>query len=297
MATQQQAVEQEGAEEEVEGVVEGADETQTGGAEQVETIRLSRRKREQQERDDRMSALEADRTARTEEAARLRAELQQTREGLARMQGAVEQLGKRQSQPREPAGPSEEPIERRIAKTVKSANEALGKNDLDSYHEHMLEAMDLKAQAIVEAREKSRPAPAAAAAQVPQKPAWVTAIEFQYPDVLTHPRGQSTVFAFEPIVGGNFSPEKLHTMFRRARAELGLGEAATPVAPATRAATPAARALHTGITSTGTGARRTSAGEVSEVKIPRRNLEEMMKAGLSRTQAAKAWRESYGDEG
>jgi hypothetical protein len=156
-ANQQQA--EEGAEEEVQGELEAVDETQGEGApEQTETIRLSRRKREQQERDDRMAALEADRTARTEEAARLRAELQATREAQARMQGALEQISQRQAQPRD-TGPAEEPIDARIKKAVRAANEALGKQDLDTYHDHMGALMELKAQQIVEARERARPAP------------------------------------------------------------------------------------------------------------------------------------------
>lgn len=297
MATQaNQQTDQEGAEEEVQGDIEAVDETQGEGApEQTETIRLSRRKREQQERDDRMAALEADRTARTEEAARLRAELQQTREAQARMQGALEQISQRQAQPRE-TGPAEEPIDARIKKALKLANAALSKPqaDLDEYQEHMLSVMELKAQAIVEQRERARPAPQQAPQRV-DKPAWVTAIEFQYPDVLTHPRGQQTVIAYEPLVEGNFSPEKLHRMFTAARTHLGLGAPAATTAA--RPATQAARSLHTGITSTGTGPRRPAAAGDTEVKIPKKNLEEMMRAGLTRTQAAKAWRESYGDEG
>lgn len=83
MALSQEAAKDSELPEEVVAEVEAAEKGGEAGADQPEeqvTVRLSRRKKEQQEREDRMAALEADRTARSQEADRLRQELQQTRE-------------------------------------------------------------------------------------------------------------------------------------------------------------------------------------------------------------------------
>ncbi len=279
--------------EEVVGEIEAAEGGQDAGGEdegeQQVTVRLSRRKKEQQEREERMAALESDRTARAQEAERLRQELAQTREAQARMQGILEQM-QRMPAGRE-SGREEAPVDLRdkLDELRRTANDQLGKQDLDAWQRTQEAIMDakaeMKARAIVAAQQKNMPAPQQ---QAPQKPDWVRAIEFQYPDVLTDPRGQHTVGIFDSLLGQTeqFGPQRLHKAFQRARTELGLAQAP--------AASNQARQLHTGISSNGVG-RKPANGD-SVVNMPRHYLETALKSGMTRAEAAKAWRESYPNE-
>ena len=145
---------------------------------------------------------------------------------------------------------------------------------------------EMKARAIVAAQQKSQPAPVQ---QQPQKPQWVFAVEMQYPDVLTDPRGQHTVGIFDSLLGQTeqFGPQRLHKAFQRAQVELGLAKQAG-------AATGQSRQLLTGITSNSVG-RRQSNGD-SVVNMPRHYLETALRSGMTKAEAAKAWKESYPNE-
>lgn len=292
MALSQEAAKDSELPEEVVAEVEAAEGGKDQGEDQEQqvTVRLSRRKKEQQEREERMAALESDRTARAQEAERLRQELQQTREEQARMRGMLEQI-QRQPAGRESAR-EEAPVDLRdkLDELRRAANDALGKQDIETWQRHQEAIMDakaeMKARAIVAAQQKNMPAPVQ---QQPQKPDWVRAIEFQYPDVLTDPRGQHTVGIFDSLLSQaeQFGPQRLHKAFQRARAELGLTQTQ-------QQATGQSRQLLTGITSNGVG-RKPSNGD-SVVNMPRHYLETALRSGMTRAEAAKAWRESYPNE-
>lgn len=278
-----------GLPEEVIAEVEGAE--QEGGdgqpqPEQRETIRLSRRKKEQQERDARMEALEA----RAAEADRVRGELAQTREALARQQGAIEQLSRSQFQQREtPAARAEpeESIDRRISRANKTANEALAKSDLDGYHEQMQTIMELKARQIFDAQPK--PVVQQQVQQV-QKPAWVLATEVQHADVMSHPQGQMVVGSIDALLnqmGEAWGPARLHKAMAEARTRLGI----KPPAAAPQAGQ---RQLMTGLQSSGTGPRANPGERV--VNVPKDYLATAARMGMNKAQAAKAWADSYPDE-
>lgn len=250
-------------------------------------FRLSRRKKEQQEREGR----EADLAARAAESDRLRSELQRQGEETARLRGAMEQMNafqaRQQAQPAQRQGADDEgdSLPEKIAARLKKADTALKGSDLDEYHAQMRQVMRLEAQAIVAAQ----PRPAAPQQQAPQKPAWVTAIEFQYPDVLSHPRGQPTVGAVDSLLttmGEQWGPDRLHKAFQRARAELGLKVAAAP--------TTQQRQLHSGISSGGLGPNRS--GGDRTVNIPREYLAVAAKSGMSKKEAVKAYMETYPEE-
>ena len=292
MALSQEAAKDSELPEEVVAEVEAAEGGKDQGEDQEQqvTVRLSRRKKEQQEREERMAALESDRTARAQEAERLRQELQQTREEQARMRGMLEQI-QRQPAGRESAR-EEAPVDLRdkLDELRRAANDALGKQDIETWQRHQEAIMDakaeMKARAIVAAQQKNMPAPVQ---QQPQKPDWVRAIEFQYPDVLTDPRGQHTVGIFDSLLSQaeQFGPQRLHKAFQRARAELGLTQTQ-------QQATGQSRQLLTGITSNGVG-RKPSNGD-SVVNMPRHYLETALRSGMTKAEAAKAWRESYPNE-
>lgn len=292
MALSQEAAKDSELPEEVVAEVEAAEGGKDQGEDQEQqvTVRLSRRKKEQQEREERMAALEADRTARAQEAERLRQELAQTREEQARMRGMLEQI-QRQPPGRESAR-EEAPVDLRdkLDELRRTANDALGKQDIEAWQRHQEAIMDVKAEmkarAIVAAQQKNQPAPVQ---QQPQKPDWVRAIEFQYPDVLTDPRGQHTVGIFDSFLAQSeqFGPQRLHKAFQRARAELGLMQTQ-------QQATGQSRQLLTGITSNGVG-RKPSNGD-SVVNMPKHYLETALRSGMTKAEAAKAWRESYPNE-
>lgn len=273
--------------EEVKDAEDGAGEGPKG-EEPRETIRLSRYKRKEQEREEREAALKAERDERAAETERLRAELAQTRELTARLHGAVEQMQRqpREAQQQRQTVDEDTPMSLRdkIDERRRVAQEALGKSDLDAYQREMEGIMELKARAIVAAQPRQQ-----VQAQQPQqvqKPDWVRAVEWHYPDILAHPRGQHTVGVLDSLATDPWGPERLHRAFQRARTELGIKPAV--------ASAPASRGLYTSMESTATGGRSTR-GETS-VSIPKKNLEEMLRAGLTRAQAAKAWKESYPEE-
>lgn len=206
------------------------------------------------------------------------------------MRGMLEQI-QRQPAGREPSR-EEAPVDLRdkLDEHRRQAADALGKQDIDNWQRHQEAIMDVKAEmkarAIVAAQQRSMPAPQP---QAPQKPDWVRAIEFQYPDVLTDPRGQNTVGIFDSFLAQSeqFGPQRLHKAFQRARVELGLAQTQ-------QAATGQARQLHTGISTNGVG-RQSKNGE-SVVNMPRHYLETALRSGMTKAEAAKAWRDSYPNE-
>lgn len=281
-----------GLPEEVVAEIEGAQEGGEGGEQPNEqvTVRLSRRKREQEERENRLKAAE-DRAAAAERIANELRQQQATES--AHLRGTLEQMQRQwttQQQAPQQRQNDEEPIERRIAAERKAADAALKAGELGDYHERMERMIDLRAQAQVQAILAAQPKPQPQAAPQQQKPAWVTAIEFQYPDVLSHPRGQQTVAIVDQLNAAEaWGPERLHKSFQRARNELGL----KPAAPA---ASNGQRALYGSVQSSATGGGRSSGGGEERVTLPKDYLERAARMGMSRAQAAKAWKESYPDE-
>lgn len=274
---------------EIEGA-EGGESTDQQQEEAPVTFKLSRRKREQQEREERVKAAE-ERAAKAEQLANeIRA---QSAQETAHLRGTVEQMQRQwqtqAQQAQQPRQQEEAPVERRIAAAQKAAEAALKNSDLAEYHEQMGAIMDLRAEAKAQAILASMPKPPPQAAPVAQKPAWVTAIEFQYPDVLSHPRGQQTVAIVDQLLGSEqWGPERLHKAFQRTRTELGLKPAAAP-------ASNGQRALYGSVNSTATGGGRPSNGG-DRVTVPKEYLSIAMRAGMTQAQAAKAWKDSYPDD-
>ena len=279
---------------EIEGAQEGG-EGREGGAEGEApvTIRLSRRKKEQQEREERLKAAE-DRAAAAE---RIANELrQQSAQESAHLRGTLEQMQRQftASQQQPTARPAaEEPIERRISTEMKAAEAALKASDLGEYHERMGRLMDLRAEAKAQAIIAAQPKPQVQQQpQQQQRPPWVMAIEMQYPDVLSHPRGQQTVGIVDQLLSHEpWGPDRLHKAFQRARTELGMKPAAAPAPAAGQ------RALYGSIQTSGTGGggRRGADGSES-VTVPKEYLSMATRSGMTKAQAAKAWKDSYPDE-
>lgn len=281
-----------GLPDEVVAEIEGG---QEGGEDQQQdapvTLKLSRRKKEQEERELRLKAAE-DRAAAAER--QIQEISSRASSETAHLRGTLEQMqrqwttAQQQNAPRQAA---EEPIERRIATELKAAETALGASDLREYHEHMGRVMDMKAEAQARAIIAAQPRAAAPPAAAPQKPAWVTAIEFQYPDVLSHPRGQQTVGIVDQLLTNEtWGPERLHKAFQRSRAELGLKPAAAP-------ATNGQRGLYGSVSSSATGnGRAASGGGEERVTIPKNYLAVGRRSGMTDAQYARAYRDSNPDE-
>jgi len=269
---------------------ESGEEEEGPKVEETEAIVVpSRRKKREQENQARIAEAERAAAARDAEARELREQLQRTREETAQMRGMLEQLGRQQQAPRETAAPAED-IDAEIRKEMKRQQSALAgpQADFAEYQESQARMMELQARKIWAAQPK--PQPVQQAPQQPQKPDWVRAIEYQYPDVLTHSQGQAAVGHFDQLsgtLGMAFGPERLHKAFQRARVELGLAQQAAP--------TNGARQLLSGGQFGDGGGQRKKPGERS-VNIPREHLARMLKAGMTKAEAAKAWAESYPDE-
>ena len=272
---------------EIEGV-EGAGVDEDGQPAEQRVV-VSRRKQQQQEREERLAAIEARAVAAEERAARIENERAADNARFEEMRRTQEMMFRGQQQG--PARTPDEPIPDQIAKRMKAANAALAKSDLDDYHEQIMAVVDLKARMAI-------PAPQPVPQGPPQKPAWVTAIEFQYPDVLSHPKGVPTVAYVEGLEDGVFGPEKLHRMFQRARRDLGLAQQAAPVqrqAPANNAA----RQLYSTPASSGASApAKRGAGEGSVKVTPElKSFLRIMEAnGVPKAKAMKSWMESYPSE-
>lgn len=276
---------------EIEGAQEGGGE-EGGQDEAPVTFKLSRRKKEQQEREERVKAAE-DRAARAEQLANeIR---QQSATETAHLRGTLEQFQRQfqgfQQQANQPRQAQDEvPVEKRISNEIRAAEEALAKSDLREYHERMGHIMDLKAQVQAQAIFAKMPQPQAQAAPQAQKPAWVTAIEFQYPDVLSHPKGQQTVAIVDQLLGSEqWGPERLHKAFQRSRTELGLKPTAAPPSNGQRA-------LYGSVNSTSVGGGRPSAGGEDKVSVKRSDLEMAKRFGMTAAQYAKAQKESFPNE-
>jgi hypothetical protein len=272
---------------EIEGV-EGAGVDEDGQPAEQRVV-VSRRKQQQQEREERLAAIEARAVAAEERAARIEMERAADNARFEEMRRTQEMMFRGQNQG--PAPAAQEPIPDQIQKRLKAASAALGKADLDDYHEQMLAVMELKAKQNIPAPQPIPQAPM-------QKPAWVTAIEFQYPDVLSHPKGVPTVAYVEGLEDGVFGPEKLHRMFQRARRDLGLAQQAAPVqrqAPANNAQ----RQLYsTPSSSSAPPPRARGAGEGSvKMTTELKNFLRIMEAnGVPKAKAMKSWMESYPSE-
>lgn len=189
---------------------------------------LSRRQQAEQER---MAQIEAA-NRRSEAAEKIAEELRAARaadsERFARMEQALEFVARQRQEAPPPQHRQEAPapsVDEQVKKLRRDANDALGKNDIDAFHD----ANEQIARVIGRAEADSRVR--AAMAQMPQpqqpqiqKPAWVSAVEAQHGDVLMNPRGLNTVAAFLGISDEAFGPEKLDKAFKRAREELGLAK-------------------------------------------------------------------------
>jgi len=269
--------------EEVEKAGEEGPEVEGEEAPPVE-FKLSRRKKEQQEREDRMAELEA-RAAKAEE---YRTQLEQTRIEQARLSATVEILAQQRQQPaQQQTGDSPED---QLKRHRKERDKALAGSDLDAYHEHsdairMIETRALLAQIPQQQPQQFQP----------QKPDWVRAVEFQYPDVMVNPNGQKYAAAFEAVIPGEFSPDKLHKMFQRARQELGTA------APAQGGHSNGSNSQRQQLFSSpgSNSVRGRSGGDDDSVKINRGEWNQYWdmasKAGMNKAQALKAWKESYGN--
>ena|ERR1700690_237188 len=272
---------------EIEGV-EGAGVDEDGQPAEQRVV-VSRRKQQQQEREERLAAIEARAVAAEERAARIEMERAADNARFEEMRRTQEMMFRGQHQG--PAPAAQEPIPEQIQKRLKAASAALGKADLDDYHEQMLAVMELKAKQNIPAPQPIPQAPM-------QKPAWVTAIEFQYPDVLSHPKGVPTVAYVEGLEDGVFGPEKLHRMFQRARRDLGLAQQAAPVQRAAPANNAQRQLYSTPSSSSAPPSRARGAGEGSvKMTTELKNFLRIMEAnGVPKAKAMKSWMESYPSE-
>lgn len=182
---------------------------------------LSRRQQAEQERLELIRAADA-RAAKAEElVTELRTARERDVERLARMEALLEHgLRQREPEPQRQAAPVEDPTVQ-IQKLRRQATDALASGKLDEYHDLQDQITDIRAD--VKARQRIAELPRPEAPQM-QKPAWVQAVEAQFPEVVTHANGLNTVAAFAQIDPSQFGPEKLKKAFTRARDELGLGK-------------------------------------------------------------------------
>lgn len=182
---------------------------------------LSRRQQIEQERVAQIQAAN-DRAAAAE---RIATEIREAREKdierFTRMETLLQESLRHREEAARPAPAPAEDDGAKIAKLRRQATEALTAGKLDEYHELQDEITDIRAESRARKLISELPKPAEAPQQ---KPAWVSAIESQYPDVLTHANGLNTVAAYAQMDPAQFGPEKLKKAFERARGELGTGK-------------------------------------------------------------------------
>jgi hypothetical protein len=258
--------------------VEAAENGEDGDAGEPQvTLQVSRRKQQQQERDARLAELEA----RAKAADEYKEKWERTQGEVAQTRAMLELLAQQRQQPAPTT--QTESLEDQIKRHNKERVSALAKSDLDAYHEHSDAIHQLQVKQAI----ASIPQPAQSAFQ---KPDWVRAVEGQYPDVMTNPNGQRFAAAFETVIPGEFGPDKLHKMFQRARQEIGGGQ------PVSRAQNAQRQQLFSGVTSTSVRSRPSGGGDSDKVTVPRSYMEMASKAGMTKAQAVKAWKESYPEE-
>lgn len=191
--------------------------------EETHEVRLSRRQQRHAEREEELRGAKE----RAESAERMAAELRQATEAqaarLSRMEQMLEGVGRMASQPVQAEPPKPKDVAEEVRRLERKATEALTKGDMDEYHRRMRKATRLEIEADLLPRIPN-PQQFQAPPQMPQKPAWVSAVENQFPDVVTHQRGFDTVAAFIQLQGGGvgLDPDRLKKAFERTREELGL---------------------------------------------------------------------------
>lgn len=234
---------------------------------EVPAPQLSRRQRVEREAEQRAEQLRAveERATKAEQLAQeIRNESNQR---MARLEALLE-AGQRQQQPAEqPERREGKDWREKADKAMKRAEKALAEGKLGEYHEQLTKATELRMEAkfnprLEEAQQRFQQ-------QIPQqqmpKPAWVTSVENEFPDVVQHAAGLNTVAAFINLDGTpGFSPEKLKRAFLRARQEIAPAERQAPQ-PSERA-----RQLLSG-SSTGGGGRAapTAANKSPKVEVVR----------------------------
>lgn len=171
-------------------------------------------------------------------------------------------------------------------KAMKRAEKALAEGKLGEYHEQYTKAMELRMEAkfnprLEETQQRFQQ-------QIPQqqmsKPAWVTSVENEFPDVVQHAAGLNTVAAFINLDGTpGFSPEKLKRAFLRARQEIAPGERSAQ-APSERS-----RQLLSGSPTGGGGRGAPAAANGSpKVSVPKNYKEIARSVGMTPEQYVRA---------
>lgn len=242
-------------------------------AERVEVKPLSRRAQKEQERNEQIKAAEERAAKAAEIAEDLRKKREEDAARLERMERMLQDFGQRAQQPA-PVQQRQEPDKdwsETYSKHMKRAKEALVKGDMDEYHERMEKAYLIKAKAEIGADIAKRIPQAAPA--MPTKPAWITAVESQFPDVMMHPTGTQAVTAFAALDQTPMSPEKLQRAFTRAREELGL-------AKRSQETNQAKRQMLAGASTNGTAKTSSGKGE-HYVNVPKNYKDIARRAGMS----------------
>ena len=215
---------------------EGLDEPKPEETSEPQTVHLSRRAQKEQERQEELAQARqrADQAAQEAAAARAAAaEAQAANERTARQLAELTALAQQSYQPSqqqdrdEPRDPGA--WRDKYDRQVKKAKEALTAGNLDEYHERILKAAEIRAKAAVpqgmDPRQVQQMVQQHMPQQVQQKPPWVTMVENEFPDVVTHGRGLETVGVFMRLTTNedaqNINPENLRKAFGRAREELG----------------------------------------------------------------------------
>jgi hypothetical protein len=218
--------------------------------------------------------------ARAEAAERIAGELRAGREADEAWRRRMEEAVAQRQQPTR-----EEPetdFDGKIRKQRKKADEALAANNLSEYHDRMEAITDLKVQQA----DARRPKPQAPPAQQPGKPPWVSAVESQFPEVVTHPNGLNAVMSFANLDGTtaqNITPERLQRAYTRAREELGLAQRRTETTDARR------QMLSGAGGGSGGGGKGAGGSKGPTVNVPKNYREIARRAGMSPEEYVRAY--------
>jgi hypothetical protein len=181
----------------------------------------SRKQQAEEERAAQFRAVEERATKAEQLAQEIRNEANQR---MARLEALLEAGQRYQQQP--PV--TEQQTERRdwrerADKAMRKAEKALAAGELTEYHDQLAKATELRMEGKFNPRlEETQQRFQQQIPQQPmQKPAWVTSVENEFPDVVQHAAGLNAVAAFINLDGSvGFSPEKLKRAFLRARQEI-----------------------------------------------------------------------------
>lgn len=271
------------------GEGERAEETEVVAAPAPEPPR-GRRAQQEAERNALLKSAE-DRAAKAEQLAEKTA--RESSERLARLEGLIEAGNQQRQQPVYVQAPPQQQAPQKDWQTehraaMREAQKLLAAGDIEGYHDGLERANDVKVEAALakQRQEWEQRFPQQSQPQQ-QKPIWLTAVENQFSDVLSHARGADVAAAFMRMEGvnqSNFNAETMQKVFVRARKELGLGQQ-------TPGPTEQQRQAHAGGPVNGSARTPGSNGANKQVKVPKNWRDIARRSGMSEAdylRAAKA---------